>query len=243
MKNIRLFFVASLLAMIAATTAQSQNKVMQVHSGGNVVYALNASQIDSITFRPAYGNIDLLPDLPWLKEIVDELVLIIQKGNPFSAAIFQYVYGDGETGFLVDTGNTKPFYNWNGEKLCTMGGFVGNTCPELNIDYESEKLIWDTEEVIIPCKFTNPLTDLPCIERIIKDLKNEIEAGYSQHARIYQCSYKQGIGFLVERRAEDPSFGYMFRNCAGSPLCDEIDSCAKYGIDYENKKLIWEMKK
>ena len=41
----------TLIALLLATTAaQAQDKVMRVHSGGNVVWALNASQIDSITF-------------------------------------------------------------------------------------------------------------------------------------------------------------------------------------------------
>ena len=46
--SIRLFLIASLLA---ATVAQAQNKVVRIHSGGSVVYALNAAQIDSITFQ------------------------------------------------------------------------------------------------------------------------------------------------------------------------------------------------
>jgi hypothetical protein len=82
-----------------------------------------------------------LTDLPWLKAIVDEIVLAIQNGNPLSVSIYQCVYGDSETGFLVDTGNMKPFYNYNGEILCIMGGFAGATCSELNI--VSKILIWE----------------------------------------------------------------------------------------------------
>ena len=41
----------TLIALLLATTAaQAQDKVMRVHSGGSVVWALNTSQIDSITF-------------------------------------------------------------------------------------------------------------------------------------------------------------------------------------------------
>jgi hypothetical protein len=82
-----------------------------------------------------------LTDLPWLKDIVDETVLAIQNGNPLSVSIYQCVYGNSETGFLVDIGNIKPFYNYNGEILCIMGGFVGETCSELNI--VGKKLIWE----------------------------------------------------------------------------------------------------
>jgi len=81
-----------------------------------------------------------LTDLPWLKSKVNEITLIVQSGNPLSVSIYQCVYGDEETGFLVDKGNTKSFYNCNGELLCIMGGFAGETCSELNI--VSQELIW-----------------------------------------------------------------------------------------------------
>ena len=74
-----------------------------------------------------------LTDLPWLKAKVDEITLIIKNGNPLSVSIYQCVYGDSETGFLIDEGNIKPFYNCKGEVLCIMGGVAGETCPELNI--------------------------------------------------------------------------------------------------------------
>ena len=82
-----------------------------------------------------------LTDLPWLKDKVDEITLIIQNGNPLSVSIYQCIYGNNETGFLIDEGNTKPFYNCNGDILCIMGGFAGETCSELNI--VSEELIWE----------------------------------------------------------------------------------------------------
>jgi len=83
-----------------------------------------------------------LTDLPWLKDKVDEITLLFQD-DPLHIAIYQCTYDDGKTGFLIDQGNIKPFYNCNGEILCTMGGFAGEDCPELKIDFESKKLIWE----------------------------------------------------------------------------------------------------
>jgi hypothetical protein len=80
-----------------------------------------------------------LTDLSWLKVKVEEIALIIQNGNPLSVSIYQCIYGDSETGFLIDEGNIKPFYNCSGEILCIMGGNAGETCLELNI--VSKKLI------------------------------------------------------------------------------------------------------
>jgi len=45
------FALVTLLLTTAVVVAQAQDKVLQVHSGGSVVYAVNASQVDSITFQ------------------------------------------------------------------------------------------------------------------------------------------------------------------------------------------------
>ena len=82
-----------------------------------------------------------LTDLPWLKNKVDEITLIIRSGNPLRVSIYQCIYGNNKIGFLIDEGNTKPFYNCNGDILCVMGGFAGETCSELNI--VSKELIWE----------------------------------------------------------------------------------------------------
>jgi hypothetical protein len=81
-----------------------------------------------------------LTDLPWLKAKVDEITLLSQN-NPLYITIYQCIYGNGETGFLVDEGNMKPFYSCNGKVLCIMGGFAGETCSELNV--VSKVLIWE----------------------------------------------------------------------------------------------------
>ena len=79
-------------------------------------------------------------DLPWLKAIADEITLIIKNGNPLAMSIYQCIYGDSETGFLIEGDLTQPFYNYNGEILCIMGGYAGETCDRLNI--VSKELIW-----------------------------------------------------------------------------------------------------
>jgi len=81
-----------------------------------------------------------LTDLPWLKAEIDEIILSSQQGNSLRIAIYQCIYSDKRTGFLIDKGNIKPFYNCNGDILCTMGGYAGETCSELNI--VSQELIW-----------------------------------------------------------------------------------------------------
>ena len=83
-----------------------------------------------------------LTDLLWLKDKVDEITLQFQD-NPLHIAIYQCTYGDEETGFLIDKGNIKSFYNSEGEILCAMGGITGATCPELKINLENKKLIWE----------------------------------------------------------------------------------------------------
>jgi len=134
------FFVVLLLSV--ATLVQSQDKVMQIYSNGDVSYEVNTSQIDSVTFisKEKCKFEKPLENLSWLVKKIDELTLLAQ-GTPLHIVIYQCTYGNGQTGFLVDEGNTKPFYNCNGEVLCIMGGFAGETCSELNI--VDEELIWE----------------------------------------------------------------------------------------------------
>ncbi|MCL2327079.1 MAG: hypothetical protein FWC39_01060 [Bacteroidetes bacterium] len=99
-----------------------------------------------------------LTDLSWLKEKIEEFNLLIQENPNLSIAIYQCTYGNEEIGFLIDKGNTKPFYNCKGEVLCTMGGVAGETCSELNI--VSQKLIWEKTQ---SCPCADALKGEKCI--------------------------------------------------------------------------------
>ena len=98
------------------------------------------------------------------------------------------------------------------------------------------------------CNVNNPLTDLPWLKEIIDKFEKEAEnSGYNNHARIYQCAYKGGIGFLFENCVECPNATFYFYNCEGAFLCgggplgEAI--CLELGVDFENKALIWEVEK
>ena len=103
-----------------------------------------------------------------------------------------------------------------------------------------------SENLIETCNVENPLTDLPWLKELIDGFEKDAEAGYKHHVRIYQCTYKDGIGFLLEPCVGCPDAGYSFRNCEGVTLCGEGgllggDNCSEFNIDFENKKLIWEI--
>ena len=91
----------------------------------------------------------------------------------------------------------------------------------------------------------NPLPDLPWLKEIIDGFEKDAEAGYKQHARIYQCSYRDGIGFLLELCVNCPDFGYWLKSCEGESLCVMWgiagDSCTEFDVDFKNKELIWEI--
>ena len=112
------------------------------------------------------------------------------------------------------------------------------SCGEKDCQCNNEKV----------CNVENPLTDLLWLKEIIDGIKKNVETGYIQHARIYQCIYKDGIGFLLEPCVGCPDAGYSFRNCEGVVLCGGggeagTDNCSEFSIDFENKILIWEMTK
>ena len=103
----------------------------------------------------------------------------------------------------------------------------------------------NSEDLKQECDVTNPLIELQWLKKIIDEFEDEAATVYNPHARIYQCTYKYGIGFLLEMCLECPDAKYSFRNYEGDILCvcrglSEEDRCAELDIDYENKKLIWE---
>jgi len=107
-----------------------------------VIALFSISGCDESKTPPTVCNFENpLTDLPWLKEKTDEFNLLAQEKQNLSITIYKCIYGNNETGFLIDEGNTKPFYNCCGEILCTMGGFAGETCSELNV--VSQELIWE----------------------------------------------------------------------------------------------------
>jgi hypothetical protein len=180
-----------------------------------------------------------LEDLPWLKAKVDEITLAIQNGNPLTVSIYQCVYGDNETGFLINPGNMNPFYNCNGEILCIMGGVVGETCSELNI--VSKRLIWEMGKNVFhnSCEVENPLEDLLWLKAKVDEITLAIQNGNPLSISIYQCVYGDNeTGFLMDEGNIKP-----FYNCNGEILCimggDAGETCSELNI--VGIKLIWEM--
>jgi hypothetical protein len=176
-----------------------------------------------------------LTDLPWLKEKIAQY-----EASGFYSRIYQCTYKHG-IGFLDIAGSMNFFYNCAGEVICILGGFAGNTCPELEIDFENKKLIWEASR-ITPCiEFEDPIRDIPWLAVRVREMMEDVEAGLVKNARIYQCVFsdgiREGIGFLTRW---DGSPGYRLINCTGTPLCWSDDLCSDFTIDFENKKLIWE---
>ena len=104
------------------------------------------------------------------------------------------------------------------------------------------------ENGISVCGVNDPLTDLPWLKGFIDKFEKEAEeSGYNHHARIHQCAYNGGIGFLLETCVGYPNDTYYFYNCEGNILCtgDLVYEAIRSGlnIDFENKVLIWEKEK
>jgi len=135
-----------------------------------------------------------------------------------------------------------------GKKITTLGlclGLVGlcatMSCEKLR-NLRVDELVEAIETIKDSCIFNDPLTDLPWLENLINVWKQN-----RWHSMVYQCTYKDGIGFLLIPCVECPGAGYSFRDCEGVVLCggggeSSEDSCAKFYIDFANKKLICEVK-
>ncbi|GHV09390.1 hypothetical protein FACS1894160_4940 [Bacteroidia bacterium] len=96
------------------------------------------------------------------------------------------------------------------------------------------------------CNVDNPLTDLPWLKTFVDGCERDAAAGYPPHARIYQCTYRDGIGFLLDICVDCPDAGLWLRSCDGESLCIfgglAGNTCPEleFNVDFENKKLIWE---
>jgi hypothetical protein len=176
-----------------------------------------------------------LTDLLWLKEKI-----VQYEASGFYTRIYQCTYKDG-IGFWDAMGSASYFYDCAGEMICIVGGSVGNTCPELEIDFENRKLIWENSRVTPCVEFDDPLTDIPWLVARVRSYREDVEAGLRKNVRIYQCTFsdnlKEGIGFLVKW---DGSPGYRLMNCTGTPLgwSGYGGELSGYNVDFENKKLI-----
>jgi hypothetical protein len=189
-----------------------------------------------------------LTDLAWMKEMFDKNIVSASK-------IYQCTYKDG-IGFIFLTGSMGFFYNCAGEMLCILGGSIGATCPDLNIDIENKKLIWWQEngfEYGI-CEFDNPLENLLWLTRIVEELTVYSNVFGKRHFRIYECTYieegDEKVGFIVTPRCFRSwdnlecydNHSTMYR-CTGRVICSTMwsgaDDCNNF--DITNKKLIWEI--
>jgi hypothetical protein len=90
------------------------------------------------------------------------------------------------------------------------------------------------------CGVENPLTDLPWLKEIKQNASRE---RFKQRVRIYQCSYSEGTGFLLDMCVGCDDSGLWLNNCDGEILCIMFghagDPCTEFNVDYENMKLLW----
>jgi hypothetical protein len=95
------------------------------------------------------------------------------------------------------------------------------------------------------CGVKNPVKDLPWLKETVHGIKRDILAGFSHHVKIYQCTYRDGDGFLLDMCVKCPDAGYLLTNCEGENLCvmwgETGDPCTEYKVDFDNKQLIWKI--
>jgi len=96
------------------------------------------------------------------------------------------------------------------------------------------------------CDVNKPLDDLPWLKEMVEGLEKKKKMKRPHHVKIYQCNYRDGIGFLEDPCIECPDMGYWLRNCEGEVLCImwglDGNPCAEYNIDFKKKKLIYKSK-
>ena len=108
----------------------------------------------------------------------------------------------------------------------------------------------EAEELVIPCGFENPLTDLPWLKEMIAEI--ELGEGIQEYlidpaasVKIDQCTYKDGIGFLIDHCAKGCyDTGFWLLNCEGEKLGYigglSPATGAEFEVNYESIVPLWE---
>jgi hypothetical protein len=90
------------------------------------------------------------------------------------------------------------------------------------------------------CGVDNPLTDLLWLKEYISEIEKDSVTVLCNHVMIYQCTYRHGTGFMLNRLC--PDVPYSFLNCEGVVLCSGggftgEDNCAELKISKKNKLI------
>ena len=175
-----------------------------------------------------------LTDLPWLKAKVDEITLLSQDNPLICIAIYQCTYGNNETGFLIDEGNIKPFYNCNGEILCIMGGDAGETCSELDI--VKQELIWKKDMVEISyskCTYDDGYMDTISIEGVGYLFVNYVPAELQKDNNVMYIIYNK------EDNLTAFSAAYPTEALYNGNICNFPDFAKEWEIPTEGKQIYY----
>jgi len=136
---------------------------------------------------------------------------------------------------------------------CNKDGEEPDT-PNSMPNEQEKSVLNEPEKPISACGFDNPLNDLPWLKKTIEDYEAHLERNKENMdkywpvdrplARIYQCIYKGGIGFLLEMCVECPDAGLELMSCQGDRLCIlwgfAGDPCEEFEVDHTKNILIWE---
>ena len=247
-----IFFIAAIM-LVSAATFWACNK--DDEGADNSTSILNEQQEESEPNEQPEVPVVVcefenpLTDLAWLREMIEqfesyETMPGYLPGSVENIRIYQCTY-NGVTGFLLNecegcADAASWLLNCEGEKLCMMGGIGGFTCPEFEIDPESEILIWRINmDPTNPCDFGDPLIDLLWLKKRVNEITSQAQAA-SLHITtyIYQCTYGDGkTGFI-----EDQGNIAIVYNCKGETLCIlggfAGETCPELKIDHSSKVII-----
>jgi len=88
------------------------------------------------------------------------------------------------------------------------------------------------------------VAELPWLKKFVDVYKGAVIEGNGYHIRIHLCTYRDGIGFLMEMCVDCLDSGYSFKSWEGKTLC-LVDgwggSCTEYDINFTTQELIWEI--
>jgi len=203
----------------------------------NNLYVINSrNELSQIISRTGYP--DTLLDIDFTK-----YTLLFMYGNTngngitnISKSFHQPVENEYQLNVEVDLNDATASQQW------TIAVLVRKLCRNTQIALDTTVSF----SHIRVCDVDDPLTELEWLQDVIVVLEQEITMGIMEYSRIYLCTYRDGIGILVEQDLNQiRDGGWAFYNCEGVCIGDLLGHSGNYyrimyEVDVESRKVIWE---
>ena len=221
----------------------SQDDVNVIFINGVQVYCYNDNEVSNVSFTPCQhtkatnNELSERVDVEFTGKGVNITHYLLNVNCAFDTVLITQNFENGVLNIIEQGEPNSANCICQTNVSYTISGISQN---EVNVIFINGVQVYCYNDINSFCEFENPLTDLPWLKNLIDVWKLN-----GWRSKVHQCTYKDGIGFLLEPCVGCPDAGYSFWNCEGVVLCgggghSGEDNCSEFIIDFESKILIYE---